>query len=75
MDSEPLFTLHGPDGHVWKVFENGRATGFPDGTVILNHAAALLNLLRSKIGAETLREMNVDSALIAGRQAGGGGTK
>ena len=47
MDSEPLFTLHGPDGHVWKLFENGRVEGFPEGTVVINGAAPVLATLRS----------------------------
>lgn len=59
MESEPLFTLHGPDGHVWKLFENGRAEGFPEGTRITNRAALVLALLRSQ-------EVNVEGALLSG---------
>lgn len=29
-DDQPLFELHAPDGHVWKVYEDGNYTGFPD---------------------------------------------
>ena len=46
MDGELLFELHGPDGHVWRLYENGRADGFPAGTIIVNKAKPLLDSLR-----------------------------
>ena len=51
----PLFELHGPSGHIWKLFEDGRKEGFPPGTVILNYARPLLASLRGRI-------MNLESA-------------
>lgn len=47
--AEPLFELRGPDGHMWRLFENGRAKGFPLGTVILNRARPLLAMLQARI--------------------------
>lgn len=41
-----LFELHYKDGNVCRIYENGMATGFPDGTVLINHAASLLLSLR-----------------------------
>lgn len=46
VSTEALFELHGKDGHVWRLFEDGRAEGFPQGTVVLNGAAPLLAELR-----------------------------
>lgn len=43
---EPLFELHGQDGHKWLIYENGEAIGFPDGTVIVNRARPLLDAFR-----------------------------
>jgi hypothetical protein len=45
---ELLFELHGPDGHVWALYANGRTAGFPDGTLVVNHAIPLLNSLRGE---------------------------
>jgi hypothetical protein len=42
---EPLFTLHGPNGQLWELKLNGDATGFPEGTVVINHAEVLLGAL------------------------------
>lgn len=44
-----LFELHGKDGHIWKLYEDGQIEGFPVGTVIINRATPLLTFLRSKI--------------------------
>ncbi len=46
---QPLFELHGKDGHMWKIYEDGRATGFPDGTLVVNKARGELNSLRTRI--------------------------
>lgn len=44
----PLFELrHG--GQVWRLYADGRYEGFPDGTVILNNASTLVNVMRSLI--------------------------
>lgn len=48
MDGELLFELHGPEGQEWRIYENGRATGFPVGTIIVNRAKPLLDSLRGK---------------------------
>lgn len=37
----PVFEVHGQDGHVWKVYENGRTEGFPEGSLILNRLFVL----------------------------------
>lgn len=54
MTREALFSLRGPDGQVWELFEDGHITGFPDGTVVINRALPLMNvargLLRARIG-------------------------
>lgn len=38
---ELLFELRGPDGHVWRLYLDGRTDGFPAGTAIENRAAPL----------------------------------
>lgn len=54
MIDEPLFELHGKDGHKWLLYEDGRVTGFPEGTLVVNRArgrlSALLCLTRALIG-------------------------
>ncbi|OJW95509.1 hypothetical protein [Thiobacillus sp. 65-1402] len=60
-DQNPLFELRGPDGAVWMLYEDGRATGFPDGTVIVNRAKPQLDLLRGRI-------KKFEAALISDQQ-------
>ena len=38
---ELLFELRGPDGHVWRLYLDGRAEGFPPGTLVCNFAFPL----------------------------------
>ena len=38
-----LFELHGPDGQRWAIHLDGRFEGFPNGTLILNHAIPLVD--------------------------------
>lgn len=38
---ELLFELRGPDGQVWRLYLDGRADGFPAGTIIENRAFPL----------------------------------
>ena len=47
--TRPLFEVYGLDGHVWRLFEDGHAEGFPDGTVVVNGSALLLACLRARI--------------------------
>ena len=61
MDGELLFELHGPLGQVWKLYENGRAEGFPEGTVIVNRAKPLLDSL--------LREQQIPCSGVSHQQA------
>ena len=42
---EPMFELRSPTGEVWKLFANGQAEGFPEGTRLTNRAAPLIHLL------------------------------
>ncbi len=44
-----LVELHGPDGQRWAVHLNGHCEGFPDGTVILNHALPMVNALLAQM--------------------------
>ncbi|MEO6147616.1 MAG: hypothetical protein ABIT70_11360, partial [Sulfuriferula sp.] len=48
-DVKPLFELRGINGEVWMLYENGTATGFPDGAVIVNRAIPEFDLLRGRI--------------------------
>lgn len=48
MDGELLFELRGAHGQVWRLYENGRADGFPEGTLIVNRAKPLLDSLRGE---------------------------
>ena len=36
---ELLFELRAPDGHVWRLYLDGRSEGFPAGTVVSNFAS------------------------------------
>lgn len=49
MDDLPLFEMCDKAGNTWTVYEDGRTTGFPDGTVIVNRAIPAFNLLRGRI--------------------------
>ena len=44
----PLFELRGPAGELWVLWADGRTTGFPDGTRVLNRAAPLIHVLLGK---------------------------
>lgn len=48
---ELLFELRGLDGHVWRLYLDGRAEGFPIGTVIVNRAKPLFESLAIASGA------------------------
>lgn len=41
MDSQLLFELRGPDGHIWRLYLDGRTEGFPAGTLTQNFAFPL----------------------------------
>lgn len=58
---ELLFELHGPDGHVWRLYLDGRAEGFPEGTLTNNHAARWWH---SQVGTQKRDEV------LAGRLEG-----
>ena len=49
MIERPLFDLRTKDGHVYELYEDGRAIGFPDGTLVVNRARGELNSLRARI--------------------------
>ena len=61
VSTEPLYEFHGKDGQVWRAFEDGRAEGFPPGTVVLNRATSLLDLLRARI-------VNLERACVSGKE-------
>ena len=44
-----LFELRGPDGHVWTLTLDGRCTGFPEGTTMMNLALPLTLALVGKM--------------------------
>ena len=44
-----LFELRGPDGHVWTLTLDGRCTGFPEGTIMMNLALPLTLALIGKM--------------------------
>lgn len=48
-----LLEAHGPDGHIWRFYADGRTEGFPRGTVIVNHAIRHLAVLQSQLHAAT----------------------
>lgn len=48
---ELLFELYGPDGQVWRVYLDGRAEGFPHGTVLTNHAWPMLHVVQGGLAA------------------------
>jgi hypothetical protein len=43
-----LFELRGSDGHIWRLYANGIFDGFPEGTVMNNHALPLIYSLICK---------------------------
>lgn len=46
---KPLFELRGPNGAAWKLYLNGHCDGFPEGVVILNSAAPVVDYLIAKV--------------------------
>ena len=46
---KPLFDLHGTDEQRWALYEDGTATGFPEGTVIVNRAITRIYSLLGRI--------------------------
>ena len=52
----------GKDGHVWRIWANGKTEGFPENTIISNHALSLLMLLQGYI-ARTHKEWDGLTAL------------
>lgn len=45
--STVLFELRSPDGNVWKVYLDGQTEGFPEGTVVINHAKPYVDAIFS----------------------------
>ena len=41
-DPAAAFEVRGPHGEIWRVYEDGRVSGFPDGSVILNRIPIML---------------------------------
>lgn len=42
---DPMFEVHGPDGHVWMIRNSGITSGFPEGAMVINHVQSKLNML------------------------------
>ena len=57
--NKPLFELHGQNGHVWLIYENGEISGFPDGTLIVNRARPLLDSFRPLVWKKFLPTASV----------------
>ena len=51
----PMFDLRGPNGEVWTLRADGAVSGFPTGTVVVNHAAPLLAAMIGKMVKEGAR--------------------
>jgi hypothetical protein len=47
---ELLFELRGPDGHVWRLYLDGRSEGFPAGTVVSNFASVACARIVGEVG-------------------------
>ena len=60
-DQNPWFELRGPGGEVWMLYKDGTATGFPEGTLIVNRAISQFYLLLGRI-------KQLEAALIADQQ-------
>lgn len=43
-----LFEIITKDGHKYKLYANGHSDGFPEGSVMINHAGPLINSLRAE---------------------------
>lgn len=54
-----LFELWGPDGHEWRLYENGAVEGFPDGTSFLNHAKPYIDALRGRMAKQSIPSTRV----------------
>jgi hypothetical protein len=48
MESELAFRLISPDGREARLYSDGRAEGFPHGTIIVNRVTHLLRVARSQ---------------------------
>lgn len=57
-----LFELCSPDGHVWKLYENGKIEGFPERTLVINYAAPVLDALRSRY-IQQIKERSYDQKI------------
>lgn len=55
-----MLEAHGPDGHVWRFYADGRTEGFPEGTVVVNHAIRHLTALQSQLHAATAASIPMD---------------
>ncbi len=49
---ELLFELRGPSGEVWRLYLDGRAEGFPEGTVVANHALPLASRMLGEVNKQ-----------------------
>lgn len=64
---ETVFEAHTPEGHVYRVLEDGSTQGFPDGTMVVNGWMRLLNLERG------LRIQAAQQRLIPDQKPANGG--
>ncbi len=51
---ELLFELRGPDGHVWRLYLDGRVEGFAEGTTVVNHSLPLVLQLVGKVKGQAV---------------------
>ena len=52
--NEFLFELRGADGHTWRIYLDGRAEGFPPGTLVVNHALPLVSRLVGEVEKQAI---------------------
>lgn len=63
-----MLEARSPDGHVWRFYADGRTEGFPEGTVIVNHAVRHLQVLQSQLvaAAASVPPVAVDGRNLCG---------
>ena len=62
MRGQLFFKVRSPDGHEYKIYENGTTEGFPERSLVVNYVTPLLD-------AASAREVNAKRALIASENA------
>lgn len=51
-----MYELHSPDGHLYRLWLDGTTEGFPEGTIIINHARREIHYLQGLLAKANRKE-------------------